>query len=408
MVHAILMPKPGQMTEECVRHRLAQEARATRSAGATSSSRSRPTSRRWRSRRSTTASSSRPGRGGRHASRSTRSAPTSATPARRSPRSRRAATAPPAPVPAARRARRSRGRRRRRSRRPCRLRGVGRGRAVPPLAGGRPAPASRISPRASRLAAEAGLDPRADHRHRPRRAHRRARRPGGDRGAAAARQRRGRRGRCARGARPAAPVRRAGARPAVEGEEEPRPLTRMRRVIAERLTAAAGRRPRTSPSRSPSTSPRLARAARRAQGGRHEPDRHRLRPGRHGPDAGRVPGRQLADRRRLGLAAPPRPPRPRRVAPRRPRRPGHPRRGPAGDRRAPRPGRGARRARPARARLAVDDMTGSTFTVSNLGMFGVEEFSAIINPGEAAILAVVERDRPRRSPSATGSPSARS
>ena len=33
-------------------------------------------------------------------------------------------------------------------------------------------------------------------------------------------------------------------------------------------------------------------------------------------------------------------------------------------------------------------MTGSTFTVSNLGMFGVDEFSAIINPGEAAILAV--------------------
>ena len=45
----------------------------------------------------------------------------------------------------------------------------------------------------------------------------------------------------------------------------------------------------------------------------------------------------------------------------------------------------------ARARegtLPVDDLTGSTFTVSNLGMFGVEEFSAIINPGEAAILAV--------------------
>lgn len=38
--------------------------------------------------------------------------------------------------------------------------------------------------------------------------------------------------------------------------------------------------------------------------------------------------------------------------------------------------------------LSVDDMAGSTFTVSNLGMFGVEEFSAIINPGEAAILAV--------------------
>jgi len=37
---------------------------------------------------------------------------------------------------------------------------------------------------------------------------------------------------------------------------------------------------------------------------------------------------------------------------------------------------------------SIDDLTGSTFTVSNLGMLGVEEFSAIINPGEAAILAV--------------------
>ncbi|OGO51962.1 MAG: hypothetical protein A2V84_11400 [Chloroflexi bacterium RBG_16_70_13] len=33
-------------------------------------------------------------------------------------------------------------------------------------------------------------------------------------------------------------------------------------------------------------------------------------------------------------------------------------------------------------------MTGSTFTVSNLGMFGVDAFSAIINPGESGILAV--------------------
>jgi pyruvate dehydrogenase E2 component (dihydrolipoamide acetyltransferase) len=38
--------------------------------------------------------------------------------------------------------------------------------------------------------------------------------------------------------------------------------------------------------------------------------------------------------------------------------------------------------------LSPDDMTGSTFTISNLGMFGVDEFSAIINPGESAILAV--------------------
>jgi pyruvate dehydrogenase E2 component (dihydrolipoamide acetyltransferase) len=33
-------------------------------------------------------------------------------------------------------------------------------------------------------------------------------------------------------------------------------------------------------------------------------------------------------------------------------------------------------------------MTGSTFSISNLGMFGIEQFSAIINPGESAILAV--------------------
>jgi pyruvate dehydrogenase E2 component (dihydrolipoamide acetyltransferase) len=38
--------------------------------------------------------------------------------------------------------------------------------------------------------------------------------------------------------------------------------------------------------------------------------------------------------------------------------------------------------------LAADDLSGGTFTVSNLGMFGVEQFTAVINPPEAAILAV--------------------
>jgi pyruvate dehydrogenase E2 component (dihydrolipoamide acetyltransferase) len=38
--------------------------------------------------------------------------------------------------------------------------------------------------------------------------------------------------------------------------------------------------------------------------------------------------------------------------------------------------------------LGPDELAGSTFTVSNLGMFEVDEFSAIINPGESAILAV--------------------
>jgi pyruvate dehydrogenase E2 component (dihydrolipoamide acetyltransferase) len=39
-------------------------------------------------------------------------------------------------------------------------------------------------------------------------------------------------------------------------------------------------------------------------------------------------------------------------------------------------------------RLGPDELIGSTFTVSNLGMFGVDEFTAIINPGESGILAV--------------------
>jgi pyruvate dehydrogenase E2 component (dihydrolipoamide acetyltransferase) len=39
-------------------------------------------------------------------------------------------------------------------------------------------------------------------------------------------------------------------------------------------------------------------------------------------------------------------------------------------------------------KLKPDEYTGSTFTVSNLGMYGVEEFTAIINPPEAAILAI--------------------
>lgn len=39
-------------------------------------------------------------------------------------------------------------------------------------------------------------------------------------------------------------------------------------------------------------------------------------------------------------------------------------------------------------KLSPDEMTGSTFTISNMGMLDVENFTAIINPGESAILAV--------------------
>ncbi len=39
-------------------------------------------------------------------------------------------------------------------------------------------------------------------------------------------------------------------------------------------------------------------------------------------------------------------------------------------------------------KLMPEDYRGGTFTISNLGMFGIESFTAIINPPEAAILAV--------------------
>jgi pyruvate dehydrogenase E2 component (dihydrolipoamide acetyltransferase) len=39
-------------------------------------------------------------------------------------------------------------------------------------------------------------------------------------------------------------------------------------------------------------------------------------------------------------------------------------------------------------RLSLDEISGGTFTISNLGMYGVDQFTAVINPPEAAILAV--------------------
>jgi pyruvate dehydrogenase E2 component (dihydrolipoamide acetyltransferase) len=45
-------------------------------------------------------------------------------------------------------------------------------------------------------------------------------------------------------------------------------------------------------------------------------------------------------------------------------------------------------ARARAGRVRPEDIEGSTFSISNLGMFDVEDFIAIINPPEAAILAV--------------------
>jgi pyruvate dehydrogenase E2 component (dihydrolipoamide acetyltransferase) len=46
-------------------------------------------------------------------------------------------------------------------------------------------------------------------------------------------------------------------------------------------------------------------------------------------------------------------------------------------------------------RLKQDELEGGTIAVTNLGMYGVEEFAAIINPPHSAILAVgAVRDEP--------------
>lgn len=46
----------------------------------------------------------------------------------------------------------------------------------------------------------------------------------------------------------------------------------------------------------------------------------------------------------------------------------------------------AERAR--QGKLSLDDIGGGTFTISNLGMFGIDQFTAVLNPPQAAILAV--------------------
>jgi pyruvate dehydrogenase E2 component (dihydrolipoamide acetyltransferase) len=52
-------------------------------------------------------------------------------------------------------------------------------------------------------------------------------------------------------------------------------------------------------------------------------------------------------------------------------------------------------ARARERKLQPADMDGGTFTISNLGMFGVEQFIAVLNPPQAAILAVgATEDRP--------------
>ena len=49
----------------------------------------------------------------------------------------------------------------------------------------------------------------------------------------------------------------------------------------------------------------------------------------------------------------------------------------------------------ARGGFTTDELSGATFTISNMGMLGIEHFAAVINPPQAAILAVSAiKDRP--------------
>jgi len=172
----------------------------------------------------------------------------------------------------------------------------------------------------------------------------------------------------------------------VEGEEQPRPLNRMRRVIADRLTHSWQTTPHFTVTLAVDVTGLLALRAELKAGGTNLTVTDFVLAATaqtlaEFPDVNsRTDGLAVWPRRRvhLGLAVSV----------------------PAGlvvpvIRDADRLGvgelhdRAAALAAAAReGTLPVDDMTGSTFTVSNLGMFGIDEFSAIINPGEAAILAV--------------------
>ena len=230
-----------------------------------------------------------------------------------------------------------------------------------------PSPTSRlaISPRASRLAAEAGLDPRAITGTGPdgRIVERDVKAAVADRAIA-----------------PSATV------PSAEGEDAPRPLSRMRRIIADRLTHSWTSTPHFTVTVAVDVTALLAlRAELKGAGTNLTVTDFVLAATAQTlaefPDVNsRTDGVSVWPRRRvhLGLAV---------------SLPGglvvpvirDADRLPIGDLhdRAV-----VLAARAREGSLPVDDMTGSTFTVSNLGMFGVEEFSAIINPGEAAILAV--------------------
>ena len=248
--------------------------------------------------------------------------------------------------------------------------------AAPEPAAAAPTARLAISPRASRLAAESGLDPRTIAGSGPdgrivERDIRAAIATGTTAPAAPA---------PARSAAPPPPA------VVVDGEEAPRPLGRMRRVIAERLTYSATTIPHFTVTVAVDVTALLAlRQDLKAAGGSLTVTDFVLAATAQTlaefPDVNsRTDGISVWPRRRVhlgvavslpgGLVVPVV-----RDADRLPIGELH--------------DRVVALASAARAgTLPPDEMAGSTFTVSNLGMYGVDEFSAIINPGEGAILAV--------------------
>jgi pyruvate dehydrogenase E2 component (dihydrolipoamide acetyltransferase) len=248
----------------------------------------------------------------------------------------------------------------------------------------------RISPRASRAAAEAGIDPRAIAGSGPggriterdvlaaiAAAAATLATTGPGPAAAAAPAAGGAGAALAAAPRPMAPV---------DGEDEPRPLSRMRRVIADRLTQSWTSTPHFTVTVPVDVTRLLALRAELKAGGTNLTVTDFVLAATaqtlaEFPDVNsRTDGISVWTRRRVHLG----------VAVSLPSGLVVPvirdaDRLPIGDLHE----RTVALATAAReGTLPVDDMTGSTFTVSNLGMFGVDEFSAIINPGEAAILAV--------------------
>ena len=168
--------------------------------------------------------------------------------------------------------------------------------------------------------------------------------------------------------------------------EKPKPMSKMRQIIAQRLTQSFRDTPHFYVTVSVDMTDLIA-YRESTQGGGRAVHRHGLHlPGGRAVLAG-VPGRQQQHRRQDHALAQPRQSRPRRL---------------------PRAGlvvpvirnagqltlleicqRSKQLAEKARAgKPTPDEMSGSTFTISNMGMLDVENFTAIINPGESAILAV--------------------